>query len=392
MYVIKEQNCKNTAPWEVPIEYRIKRLNTSKKTNVVYLYEKADTSTFRYRVYNICETTKFSKLFNGVYFFDNELSILEKYIDRIDILILSRYRWSHKLERFVQFVKDRGVTVSFEVDDMVYSTKYISKIMSTLSVVDNEDRYDYWFSYIGRLSKTLELCDCAITTNQYLAKYINGDTGKKTFIIPNTYNYFQKKVSDDYIEQKKNSKSEEPFVIGYFSGTPSHINDFLSIAPEVLRFIDEKKNVILRIVGFMDFPEMFRTYLETGKIEFYPLTDFVSLQKLISEVDVNIVPLVNNEFSSCKSELKFFEASIVGTITLATPSYTYSKAIKDGENGYLCQFGEWYNKLNEIYDIRGTEKYKHVLKNAYEYCERNYEYSNVVGVVDDVFSMIKEIN
>ena len=57
-----------------------------------------------------------------------------------------------------------------------------------------------------------------------------------------------------------------------------------------------------------------------GRVVREPFVDFIELQRKIAEVDVNLVPLVNNEFSNCKSELKFYEASIVGTVTCAAPS------------------------------------------------------------------------
>lgn len=391
MYVIKEDGCGFISPWDIPIENRIKKIfnNTSTdKKNVVFLYERADTSTFRYRVYNLCAALEYSSKFAGTYFFADELEIVKKYISEIDILILSRYRWSLKLENLVNYAKEKNIAIIFDVDDMVYDTKYVSTIMSTLSVIDTEDRYDYWFSYIGRLGKSLEMCDYVITTNSFLANSIYKDSRKRCFVIPNTYNYFQAKVSDNYFKQKENQKSEGKFVIGYFSGTPSHINDFLCVAPEILDFLDAYEDAVLRIVGFMDFPASMNEYIAKGKIEFYPLTDFIRLQKLIAEVDINIVPLVNNEFSSCKSELKFFEAGIVGTITCATPSYTYSKCIRNGKNGFLCNYGEWFDVFENIYKMRNSKKLKNIISKALEDSKRLYEYSNITDVMEENFERI----
>ena len=61
------------------------------------------------------------------------------------------------------------------------------------------------------------------------------------------------------------------------------------------------------------------------RIEVCPLQDFVNLQRLIGEVEINIVPLQDNAFTNCKSELKYFEAAIVETVTVATPTYTFSR-------------------------------------------------------------------
>lgn len=391
MYVINEEDSQFIAPWEIPVDYRVKKLFAGRKNNlknIVYLYEKADTSTFRYRVYNICASLEYSEYFSGTYFFAEELKILSTYILQIDVLILCRYRWSMNVEKLINLAKNRNIPVVFEIDDMVYNTKYISNIMSTLSVIETEERYDYWFSYVGRLAKTLEICNCAITTNEFLAKHITDDSGKRCFVIPNTYNYFQAKVSNNYLNQKENQKSEGKFVIGYFSGTPSHICDFLCVAPEVLSFLDEHEDAVLRIVGFMDFPKSMEKYFKNGKIEVFPLTNFIGLQKYIAEVDVNIVPLVNNDFSSCKSELKFFEASIVGTITCATPSYTYKKCIENGKNSFLCEYGEWKETFEKIYQMRNSKKMKNILARALKDSIENYAYDNVCNQIEDVYNKI----
>ena len=35
----------------------------------------------------------------------------------------------------------------------------------------------------------------------------------------------------------------------------------------------------------------------------------------------------NNKFTNCKSELKFFEAAIAETVTVASPTFNYKNAI-----------------------------------------------------------------
>ena len=71
----------------------------------------------------------------------------------------------------------------------------------------------------------------------------------------------------------------------------------------------------------------------------------MTLQKLVAWVGLNLVPLQYNTFTNCKSELKYFEAAIVGTQTIASPTYTYARAIQDGENGYLAQAHQWLNRI-----------------------------------------------
>ena len=71
----------------------------------------------------------------------------------------------------------------------------------------------------------------------------------------------------------------------------------------------------------------------------------MNLQRVIGDVEINVVPLQDNEFANCKSELKYFEAAIVGTVTIATPTFTYRAAIDDGRNGYLATAQQWSDVL-----------------------------------------------
>ena len=105
-------------------------------------------------------------------------------------------------------------------------------------------------------------------------------------------------------------------------------------------------------------------------MQYLPLVDFVELQRLVAQVDVNIVPLVQNVFTNCKSELKFFEASVVDTVTIAAPVYTYQYSIQNGETGFLCNPGEWYERLQQIY--QHPKLGQQVAEKAKDYCLNVY--------------------
>ena len=104
-------------------------------------------------------------------------------------------------------------------------------------------------------------------------------------------------------------------------------------------------DVRLLIVGFLDIGAALRGL--TDRIDTLPLTDFLTLQTFIRSASLNIVPLLTNVFSNSKSELKYFEAAIVGTPTLASPTYTFRLAIEDGVNGYLVDAYDWEDRLEQ---------------------------------------------
>src|SRR5262249_61039712 len=100
---------------------------------------------------------------------------------------------------------------------------------------------------------------------------------------------------------------------GFFSGPPSHNRDFEIISGVLRRLLADDPRLHVRVVGYLDLKGELRHYQD--RIERHPLCDFLNLQRLIGSTEVNLVPLQDNTFTQCKSELKYFEAGLVGTVT-----------------------------------------------------------------------------
>ena len=139
---------------------------------------------------------------------------------------------------------------------------------------------------------------------------------------------------------------------------------------ELIQLLEDYPEIELKIVGYMDFPKEMQDLIQKKRVRFSPLVDFMELQRLIAQVDVNIVPLVQNTFTNCKSELKFFEAAAVDTVTVATPTYTYANSIQHRETGFLCSQGEWYDTIAELYN--DAELRNNIAKRAESYCLEKY--------------------
>lgn len=70
----------------------------------------------------------------------------------------------------------------------------------------------------------------------------------------------------------------------------------------------------------------------------------------MANVDINIAPLeIGNPFCESKSELKFFEAGIVGVPTVAAATAPFVEAIADGIDGFVANGTEqWIAKLEKL--------------------------------------------
>ena len=120
----------------------------------------------------------------------------------------------------------------------------------------------------------------------------------------------------------------------------------------------------------MDFSNAAKNLIEAKRIIFKSPVDFLKLQEKMADVDVNLAPLLENDFTNCKSELKFFESAIVETPTLATPTFAFKNSIKHGETGFLCRAGEWLPTLEKLYSDPSLRK--KIALAAKDYCLKTY--------------------
>jgi glycosyltransferase involved in cell wall biosynthesis len=347
------------------------------KRRVAYFYENPDTSTFRYRVFNMVEALNSAPELgiSASWFSMADFTRVNRFIDQADALVLCRTRYGPVVERIFARARLRQIPILFDVDDLVFDHNYVSLILDSLDQdIESERILDNWFAYAGRFEATLRRCDGAITTNQYLADRIAEFVpGMVPRIVPNFLNRLQQETSRVIWEAKLKSKfmRDDNINVGYFSGTPTHNHDFQIVTSALADIMDQDPRVVVRIVGFLDSKQPLARHRD--RVEVLPLQDFLNLQRLIGEVEVNVAPLQNNVFTNCKSELKYFEAAIAGTLTIASPTFTFRNAIRDGQNGFLSAAQEWESKLRTALDaIDSPDQYAALVETAYDHASNTY--------------------
>lgn len=347
MFVFDMPHQPHTDPWGAPFEERFRALCAG-SPRVAYFYERPDCSTFRYRVYNMIQVLRsFGEGLGAAYFCYEDVDQLNRVVDNADVIVICRARYNQHLDQMVTRAKAQGKKVLFDVDDLVFDLSYAHLILRTLDVDISGPHaaWDHWFGWIGRIGQTYRMCDGAITTNSYLGERLREFHDVPVAVVPNFLNREQLAVSNLIFEEKLRRRFQRTseIHIGYFSGSPTHNRDIAMISEDLAESISRHDNVRLRVTGYMEPKGGLRQLAD--RIEFHPMYDFVNLQRLMGLVEINIVPLQDNVFTNCKSELKYFEAAAVGTITVASPTHTYSAAIRDGENGFLARSTQWTEQI-----------------------------------------------
>jgi len=367
-----------TDPWALSFPERFRQL-TRQRRRVAYFYERADNSTFRYRVYNPVQVINAAQgELSAGYFFLADADQFERIADSSDLLIICRARYSLRVNALITLFRSRGKKVIYDVDDLVFDADHAHLVAATIELDlqgDSDPGWDGWFAYIARIGAAARLCDGCIATNTYLAERLSAFTGKPAKVMPNFINREQMRVSDWVFEEKANFGfvGDGRFHIGYFSGSPTHRKDFALASGAIESVMKRHAHVWLTVAGYMTV-ERFDPSLR-HRIEHLPFTDYVNLQRAIGAVELNVVPLQNNVFTNCKSELKYFEAGVVGTPTVATPTFTYSQCITHGENGLLAMAHEWEEALESV--ILDTEGYPTLARAGREHARANYAWDRV---------------
>jgi O-antigen biosynthesis protein len=362
----------NTQPGQPPLYERLATLAKG-KLRVAYFAENVHSSTFRYRAANMTEVLNQpvvagTMATSAACFFSGDLHHAADMVDRADILVISRARYDPDIAHLIRQFKTQHKKVWFDIDDWVFDTHAVDLIIQTSGQEPSDEVLNYWHAVVSRMARTMRLCDGVITTNAYLANKIRQFSNLPVKIIPNFVNAAQLAVSAPLYQRKLTTgfNPRERIKLGYFSGSSSHNADVSLISHVLERVMAADARIDLVLVGHVDIEQAFGArfggYLKghlADRVTLHPFVDFVALQELIADVDFNLVPLQVNEFTHCKSELKFVDAAIVGTLTIASPTFAYAEVIRHGENGYLAEVEQWEAVLLQAIADRDADPEQH---------------------------------
>jgi glycosyltransferase involved in cell wall biosynthesis/2-polyprenyl-3-methyl-5-hydroxy-6-metoxy-1,4-benzoquinol methylase len=299
---------------------------------------------YRYRVEHQAEELRLLGLSVEAALFDavDYTSVITQY----SAFVLHRVPHTSGIEQFIDRAKRLGKPVIFDTDDLIFSESFIGDIKAIRDFAPDE--YNLYIDGVRRYHRTLSQCAAAIVTTEPLR-----DRVKESF--PDRPVYVNRNaVSDEMLQQADFAlehipKTDDGLVrILYMSGTSTHNDDFAQCVPALARILEAYPNVRLMIVGHLDVPERLRSTVD--RLEISPFMPWQELPALMRRADINLAPLeLNNAFTECKSELKYFEAGLLELPTVASDLPAYRVAITHGENGFLCRSEqEWFETLERL--------------------------------------------
>ena len=265
-----------------------------------------------------------------------------------DAVVFYRVPATDQIRELISTIRarvDPVVPILYDIDDLVVDPDLAGELDPIL-IAAGVDLELYWQG-VRRYRTTLEECDGYIGSTPYLCERIGELTGMPTHRFANGVGRELARASD---AQLRRPRAAGPVRIGYFSGTNTHNEDWAFIEPAVARLLAARPAVQLWIGGLLETSEALAPF--ASRVRRLPLTPWYELPALLRDLDVNLAPLQpGRTFNEAKSAIKYLEAALVRTPTVASPSQPFTEAIVDGRNGVLARTAdEWLAALTELVD------------------------------------------
>jgi len=195
------------------------------------------------------------------------------------------------------------------------------------------NRYLRLLKFPGKTGTICGLASHVIAGNSYLANYANR-FNKNVTIVPSTIN-----LNNYTIENSR--PTAEPPVIGW-TGSYSTIQ-YLDNLRLALRQLATRERFKLKVVGV---PGYRMEGVEVEAIPWNPDTEVADLRG----IDIGVMPLKDDEWTRGKCGMKALQYMALGIPTICSPVGVNPRIIRDHENGLLAETDEqWKGCLTELF-------------------------------------------
>ena len=276
---------------------------------------------------------------------------------RADLLVIWRATMSPHIETMTRLAREAGTWIAFDVDDLMTRPELarIDIIDGIRTIGSNEaDTRAYYLAMLH----TMQAADLCIATTEELAAEMRAQR-ECIHVLPNIFDEATHRAARYARRHRLEAGSDGLVRIGYAGGTRTHQKDFARAAPALARVLEARPQAVLVLfreaanqVGLLTIEEFPELAEHAERIEWRDMVPLAELPAELARFDISLCPLeTGNPFCEAKSELKFFEASLAGACTIASPTGPYARAIRDGVTGLLADsIAAWESALLRLID------------------------------------------
>jgi glycosyltransferase involved in cell wall biosynthesis len=298
----------------------------------------------RYRVFNMAEGLRSAGYAVHVMPYERIDEIARRrWSARALVLFRAEYDPLAGVADALAHARAHGTRLVYDIDDLLFDDGVLDRIDGIRAMGRFARRR--FGAAIAAHRRLMLACDRVTVSTVPLARAVEA-LGRSAAVVPNGLNVEQIRLAGEIAARTRTA--EGPVRLGYFSGSPTHQRDFAACEPALLDLMRRRPELRFRCVGYLDLGPAWKPYAE--RVERLPLQHPSDLLRRIAETDINLAPLeLGNPFCEAKSELKFFEAALVGVPTVASATEPFAAAIEDGVSGFLARTEpDWRRALDAL--------------------------------------------
>lgn len=268
---------------------------------------------------------------------------------QVDVAVFYRVPATVQVLELIDALHGAGVACAFDVDDLIFDPDIRDEIPALRLLPPDEAAL--WLQGIERYRTTLEACDAYIGSTPMLVERAAELTGLPAHRFDNGVGLALARQADRELRRRR---AEGPLRIGYLSGTTTHDEDWFFVEPAVIEVLDRHPEVELWLGGHLpDSPSLERFGARVVRLPFAPWLD---LPAILRDLDVNLSPLApGSRFNEAKSAIKWLEAALTATPTVASPTGPFRDALAEPGSGYLAaDHDAWVAALDELLSGQAT--------------------------------------
>lgn len=264
---------------------------------------------------------------------------------RADVVVVYRVPATLQISELLSQLREHEVPAIFDVDDLIFDPELAAEIPA-LRILPPSER-DLWMQGVRRYRTTMEQCVGFVGSTPALAAHAQTVTGLPTAVFGNGVGTELARASARARQRPRNAGRLR---VGYFSGTNTHDADWAMVEEAVTSVVAQRDGVELWLGGHL--PETSRIDALGRRAVRLPYLHWTDLPLALHDVDVNLAPIdMASPFNQAKSAIKWLEAALVGTPTVASPTRPFADAIDDGTSGLLATSpDEWRRSIGTLLD------------------------------------------
>lgn len=234
------------------------------------------------------------------------------------------------------------------------------------AIEDNISRRDYFKASFKR-------ADMVSTTTDTLKKFFT-KINQNTVVLPNVIDF-------DLYPRIECVKKDIRIL---WQGGASHYEDLFMIADTIKRIVKKYNNVKFVFFGDMRFYGLFKEIKD--KIEWHSWVQHVAYPYKLATLnpDINLCPIIDNEFNRHKSAIKYLEASVFKIPTIASDIPPYIDVMSD-QDGMLVHKDGWYDAIENL--IKDESKRKRLGEKAYDKTLQEYDADKKAHLWKDAYEV-----